>query len=222
MNSRNHKVSLKKPSDFFEHKKNEVLEKESAQKKVEEETKLKNKKFAYPKEYFGEDRIVVENIIEEEGEKIAVDPYLEEFTLLKGDLKRVASSIPDRTDLTEVFVEINNLKKRLNNIPEYDGHLSLIRTEIAELEQEIGQIAQAVELLGKKTKLKKNNGSRRRSVSEDVSKSSKLSRAPDSVLHPSPILRPAKAYLRSPKLQALAENTTTGDTDDVFENNFFL
>ena len=95
-------------------------------------------------------------------------------------------------------------------------------TEIAELEQEIGQIAKAVELLGKKTKLKKNNGSRRRSVSEDVSKSSKLSRAPDSVLHPSPILRPAKAYLRSPKLQALAENTTTGDTDDVFENNFFL
>ena len=83
MNSRNHKVSLKKPSDFFEHKKNEVLEKELAQKKVEEETKLKNKKFAYPKEYFGEDRIVVENIIEEEGEKIAVDPYLEEFTLLK-------------------------------------------------------------------------------------------------------------------------------------------
>ena len=137
MNSRNHKVSLKKPSDFFEHKKNEVLEKELAQKKVEEETKLNNKKFAYPKEYFGEDRIVVENIIEEEGEKIAVDPYLEEFTLLKGDLKKVASSIPDRTDLTEVFVEINNLKKRLNNIPEYDGHLALIRTEIVELENSI-------------------------------------------------------------------------------------
>ena len=133
-------MSLKKPSDFFEHKKNEVLEKESAQKKVEEETKLKNKKFAYPKEYFGEDRIVVENIIEEKGEKIAVDPYLEEFTLLKGDLKRVASSIPDRTDLTEVFVEINNLKKRLNNIPEYDGHLSLIRTEIAELENSINDL----------------------------------------------------------------------------------
>ncbi len=137
MNHRNFKVSLKKPSDFFEHKKNEVLEKELAQKKVEEVIKLKNKKFAYPKEYFGEDRIVVENIIEEEEEKITVDPYLEEFTLLKGDLKRVASSIPDRTDLTEVFDEINNLKKRLNNIPEYDGHLTLIRTEIAELENSI-------------------------------------------------------------------------------------
>ena len=66
MNSRNHKVSLKKPSDFFEHKRNEVLEKELAQKKIEEENKLKNKKLTYPKELFGEDRVVVENIIEEE------------------------------------------------------------------------------------------------------------------------------------------------------------
>ena len=142
MNSRNHKVSLKKPSDFFEHKKNEVLEKELAQKKIEEENKLKNKKLAYPKELFGEDRVVVENIIEEEIEieESKVDPYLEEFTLLKGDLKRVASSIPDRTDLTEVFDEINNLKKRLNNIPEYDGHLALIRTEIAELENSINDL----------------------------------------------------------------------------------
>ena len=142
MNSRNHKVSLKKPSDFFEHKRNEVLEKELAQKKIEEENKLKNKKLAYPKELFGEDRVVVENIIEEEIEieESKVDPYLEEFTLLKGDLKRVASSIPDRTDLTEVFDEINNLKKRLNNIPEYDGHLALIRTEIVELENSINDL----------------------------------------------------------------------------------
>ena len=141
MNPRNIKVSLKKPSDFFEHKKDKVLEKELAQKKLEEEIKLKNKKFAYPKELFGEDRVVVENIIEEEIENeesfAKVDPYLEEFTLLKGDLKKVASSIPDRTDLTEVFDEINNLKKRLNNIPEYDGHLALIRTEIVELENSI-------------------------------------------------------------------------------------
>ena len=70
----------------------------------------------------------------------ATDFFNEEFTLLKGDLKRVASSIPDRTDLTEVFDEINNLKKRLNNIPEYDGHLALIRTEIAELENSINDL----------------------------------------------------------------------------------
>ncbi len=54
MNPRNNiKVSLKNPSDFFEHKQNEVLVKELARKKLEEEEKLKNKKFAAPKEYFG-------------------------------------------------------------------------------------------------------------------------------------------------------------------------
>ena len=35
-------------------------------KKIEEEAKLKNKKFAAPKEFFGEDREVVAEIIKEE------------------------------------------------------------------------------------------------------------------------------------------------------------
>ena len=94
-----------------------------------------------------------------------------------------------------------------------------LTTEIEVLEQEIAQITKAVELLKKKP-MKTKNTTRGRSVSEDVSKSSKLSRKPDSMLHPSPILRPAKAFIRSPKLQALSESDNADD--DVFENNFFL
>ena len=59
-------MSLKNPSDFFEQRKKDLLKKEVAQKKIEEEAKLKNKKFAAPKEYFGEDKEVVAEIIKEE------------------------------------------------------------------------------------------------------------------------------------------------------------
>lgn len=56
-------MSLKKPSELFEQRRIESLEKEHALKKQQEEEKLKNKKIASPKELFGE--VVKEDVIEE-------------------------------------------------------------------------------------------------------------------------------------------------------------
>jgi hypothetical protein len=55
-------VSLKNPSDFFEQQKKDLLKKEVAQKKVEEEAKIKNKKFAAPKDFFGDTTIVTPRV----------------------------------------------------------------------------------------------------------------------------------------------------------------
>ena len=79
----------------------------------------------------------------------------------------------------------------------------------------------ALEVLQKQDKQPtQSSGGRKRSVSEDVTKSRIVPQTPDAALQPSPILRPAKAYLKSPKL-------TAGDAEDdaideAFEKNFFL
>ena len=52
-------MSLNKPSDFFERKKDEEL----ARKKLKEEQELANKKVSAPKEFFGEEEVV--EIVEE-------------------------------------------------------------------------------------------------------------------------------------------------------------
>eukprot|EP00944_MAST-04C_sp_MAST-4C-sp1_P012325 g12325.t1 len=89
------------------------------------------------------------------------------------------------------------------------------------LEREIGDMSKALEVLQKQDKQPtQSSGGRKRSVSEDVSKSRIVPQTPDAALQPSPILRPAKAYLKSPKL-------TAGDAEDdaideAFEKNFFL
>ena len=49
-------MSLRNPNDFFEKEKKDDL----SQKKLEEEIRLKNKKVAGPKQYFGVDEEVVE------------------------------------------------------------------------------------------------------------------------------------------------------------------
>ena len=88
---------------------------------------------------------------------------------------------------------------------------------IKALEREIGDMSKALEVLQKQDKQPtQSSEGRKRSVSEDVSKSRII---PDAALQPSPILRPAKAYLKSPELTA----GDAGDDaiDEAFEKNFF-
>ena len=47
-------MSLKKPSELFEQRRNQSLADELAQKKRQEELELSNKRIASPKELFGE------------------------------------------------------------------------------------------------------------------------------------------------------------------------
>ena len=89
---------------------------------------------------------------------------------------------------------------------------------IKALEREIGDMSKALEVLQKQDKQPaQSSEGRKRSVSEDVSKSRII---PDAALQPSPILRPAKAYLKSPELTA--GNAGDDAIDEAFEKNFFL
>ena len=97
----------------------------------------------------------------------------------------------------------------------------LVANNIKALEREIGEMSKALEILQKQGKQHTQSPQgRKRSVSEDVSKSRTVSQMPDNVLQPSPILRPAKAYLKSPNLTA--GNVADEAIDEAFEKNFFL
>jgi pyruvate-formate lyase-activating enzyme len=139
-------VSLKKPSELFEQRRNQSLADQLAQKKLQEELELSNKKIASPKELFGVVEEIeveveeVEEIIEEVEEEIAIDPYLEEIGLLREDLEKVVLSIPKETDLTEVFQDIQILRNRIDNLPkqkEYSGDIESIREELVRIEGSI-------------------------------------------------------------------------------------
>jgi len=136
-------VSLKKPSELFEQRRNQSLADQLAQKKLQEELELSNKKIASPKELFGvveEIEEEVEEIIEEVEEEIVIDPYLEEIGLLRDDLEKVVLSIPKETDLTEVFQDIQILRNRIDNLPkqkEYSGDIESIREELVRIEGSI-------------------------------------------------------------------------------------
>jgi pyruvate-formate lyase-activating enzyme len=137
-------VPLKKPSELFEQRRRESLEEELAQKKNQEDEKIKNKKIVSPKELFGEtleeevlveEPLVVEEIVEE-----PVDPYLEEIEALKSDLEKISYAIPEETDLTEVYQDIQNLKNRIDNLPKqksYDEDIQSIREELERIEGSI-------------------------------------------------------------------------------------
>jgi prefoldin subunit 5 len=130
-------VSLKKPSELFEQRRLQSLAEEAAKK---EEGEVKNKKIASPKELFGEVVKVEEPSIVEEIVEEPVDPYLEEIWSLKNDLERVFLSIPEETDLTEVYQDIENLKDRIDNLPKqksYDKDIQSIREELARVEGSI-------------------------------------------------------------------------------------
>ena len=137
-------MSLKKPSELFEQRRNESLEKELALKKQQEEEKLKNKKIASPKELFGEvieveEPSIAEEIVEEIVEE-PVDPYLEEIGALRSDLEKISYAIPEETDLTEVYQDIENLKDRIDNLPKqksYDKDIQSIREDLARIEGSI-------------------------------------------------------------------------------------
>ena len=137
-------MSLKKPSELFEQRRNESLEKERALKKQQEEEKLKNKKIASPKELFGEvieveEPSIAEEIVEEIVEE-PVDPYLEEIGALRSDLEKISYAIPEETDLTEVYQDIENLKDRIDNLPKqksYDKDIQSIREDLARIEGSI-------------------------------------------------------------------------------------
>jgi pyruvate-formate lyase-activating enzyme len=140
-------VSLKKPSELFEQRRNQSLADQLAQKKLQEELELSNKKIASPKELFGVVEEIeeieveeVEEIIEEVEEEIVIDPYLEEIGLLRDDLEKVVLSIPKETDLTEVFQDIQILRNRIDNLPkqkEYSGDIESIREELVRIESSI-------------------------------------------------------------------------------------
>jgi DNA repair ATPase RecN len=133
-------VALKKPSELFDQKRLESL----AQKTVkEEEGEVKNKKIVSPKELFGEvvkEEIVVEEIFVEEVVEEPVDPYLEEICGLRSDLEKISDTIPEKTDLTEVYQDIENLKNRIDNLPKqksYDEDIQSIREELERIESSI-------------------------------------------------------------------------------------
>ena len=136
-------MSLKKPSELFEQRRNQSLADQLAQKKLQEELELSNKKIASPKELFGVLDKVQEEIIEEVQEEIIeepVDPYLEEIEALKSDLEKISYAIPEETDLTEVYQDIENLKDRIDNLPKqksYDEDIQSIREELERIEGSI-------------------------------------------------------------------------------------
>ena len=138
-------MSLKKPSELFEQKRNQSLADELTQKTKQEELELSNKRISSPKELFGEIKEEVEEVIEEpliveEIVEEPVDPYLEEIGLLRNDLERVVLSIPEETDLTKVFQDIQILRNRIDNIPnqkDYSGDIQSIREELARIEGSI-------------------------------------------------------------------------------------
>jgi hypothetical protein len=143
-------VSLKNPSNFFEQEKEE----ESARKKLEEEKKLNNKNFAAPKEYFGEGEEVVE-IIEEKTPKAEPNPLAE----IREDIKQLSKSIPEKTDLSDVFGRIEELKERIDNIPgqiSYEGHINVLRAEITEVEESIPEQFDPSDLYNNLSSLKEN------------------------------------------------------------------
>ena len=111
-----------------------------AQQKLQEEIKSLNKKILSPKELFGVVEEVQEEIIEEVEEEIVIDPYVGEIELLKNNLERVSLSIPEETDLTKVFQDIQILRNRIDNIPnqkEYSGDIESIREELVRIESSI-------------------------------------------------------------------------------------
>ena len=143
-------MSLNKPSDFFERKKEEEL----ARKKLKEEQELANKKVSAPKEFFGEEEEVVE-IVEEVKPKAKPNP----LTKIREDLKKLSKSIPEKTDLSEVFGRIEELKERIDNIPEqvsYEGHINVLRAEITEVEESIPEQFDPTDLYNNLSSLKEN------------------------------------------------------------------
>ena len=130
-------MSLKKPSELFEQRRLQSLAEEAAKM---EEGEVKNKKIASPKELFGEVVEVEEPSIVEEVVEEPVDPYLEEIDSLRDDLERISYIIPEETDLTEVYQDIENLKDRIDNLPKqksYDEDIQSIREELERIEDSI-------------------------------------------------------------------------------------
>jgi prefoldin subunit 5 len=130
-------VPLKKPSELFEQRRLQSLAEEAAKK---EEGEVKNKKIASPKELFGEVVEVEEPSVVEEVVEEPADPYLEEIGSLRDDLEKISYAIPEETDLTEVYQDIENLKNRIDNLPKqksYDEDLQSIREELVRIEGSI-------------------------------------------------------------------------------------
>jgi len=132
-------VKLKTPSELFEQRRLKAFAKESAQRGKQTQEEL-NKRIISPKELFGE---IVEEIVEESiEEKVEepVDPYIQEIDSIKLQLEEFLNSIPEETDLTEVFETIESLKKRIDNLPKqksYDGEIESIREELIRIEDNI-------------------------------------------------------------------------------------
>ena len=143
-------MSLRNPNDFFEQEKKD----DSAQKKLEEEIRLKNKKVAGPKQYFGVEEEVVEEIVEEVKSKKS-NPLAK----IREDIKKLSKSIPEKTDLSDVFGRIEELKERIDNIPDpvsYEGHINVLRAEITEVEESIPEQFDPSDLYNNLSSLKEN------------------------------------------------------------------
>ena len=130
---------LKKPSELFANTGDNFSQ--ESDKNCQEEFKLKaNKRVISPKELFGEVVEVEEPLIVEEIVEEPVDPYLEEIGALRRDLERISYIIPEETDLTEVYRNIENLKDGIDNLPKqksYDEDIQSIREELTRIEDSI-------------------------------------------------------------------------------------
>lgn len=128
-------MALKKPSELFEQRRLESLQKEN----VKEEEELK-KRIISPKELFGEiveiqEPSILEEIIEE-----PVDSYLEKIEELRNDLEKISYIIPEETDLTEVYQGIENLKNRIDTLPKqksYSEDIQSLREELKRIKNSI-------------------------------------------------------------------------------------
>ncbi len=141
-------MPLKNPSDFFELKEIDILEKEFALKKLEEEEKLKNKKCASPKEFFGEggeevdeiveevDEIVeeVDEIIEENIPLIEVRSYDNEIKELYEKVDSVSRNIPNIKNLIELKT------KPEVEVKSYDEEIGSLNTEVKDLFYKIASL----------------------------------------------------------------------------------
>ena len=78
---------------------------------------------------------------------------------IRQDIKKLSKSIPEKTDLSDVFGRIEELKERIDNIPDqvsYEGHLNLLRAEITEVEESIPEQFDPTDLYNNLSSLKEN------------------------------------------------------------------
>lgn len=166
-------MSLKKPSELFEQRRNESLEKERALKKQQEDERIKNKKIASPKELFGEvieveDSSIVEEVVEvevkvEDNTKEDLTGFVEEKIgkqteeireRLKEKFEEYSEQFEDKTkkyyqNLANQFNGVKeNLIKKVSSLEvdilRNEHHLRNNNVDVDEIRQDINETIQKI------------------------------------------------------------------------------